>query len=245
MPVFVIAIPDKFDRGKSMMKSARIAALALTAWGIAFAVTAEAKVQEASERGIVLRYVAHVPVGPEEAWSVLVKPALWWDSEHTYSGDSANLTLDVRPGGCFCEVLPAANGAKGGLRGGVEHMRAIYVDKGRALRLSGALGPLQADAAVATLTFQFKPDETGTQVLVEYVVGGYFRGDPAKLAPMFDGVLGGQVDRLVEKLGGSFAAAFRPETLGVGKALAIPTEAVEPAAPPVPQADDKARIIGR
>lgn len=227
-----------------MMKSARIAALALAAWSVASAGAAEAKVQEASERGIVLRYVAHVPVGPEEAWSVLVKPALWWDSEHTYSGDSANLTLDARPGGCFCEALPAVSGAKGGMRGGVEHMRAIYVDKGRALRLSGALGPLQADAAVATLTFQFKPDETGTQVLVEYVVGGYFRGDPAKLGPMFDGVLGGQVDRLVEKLGGSFAAAFRPETLGAGETVAIPTEPVEPAAS-VPKADDKARIIGR
>lgn len=227
-----------------MKKSARGAVLALAAWGVALTGAAEAKVQEVSERGIVLRYVAHVPVGPEETWAVLVKPSQWWDSEHTYSGDAANLTLDSRPGGCFCEVLPAAAGAEGGLRGGVEHMRAIYVDKGRALRLSGALGPLQADAAVATLTFQFKPDETGAQVLVEYVVGGYFRGDPAKLAPMFDGVLGEQVGRLVEKLGGSFAAAFRPETMdeGIPETAAVPAE---PVGPPVPQADGKARIIGR
>lgn len=237
------------------MKTVAVAVLALASLGPVGAAPALARVQEAGERGMVLRYVAHVPVGADEAWAVLVKPAQWWDSEHTYSGDAANLSLDVRPGGCFCEVLPAKDAAKGPPRGGVEHMRVLYAEKGRALRLSGALGPLQADAAMATLTFQFKPDETGTQILVEYVVGGFFRGDAAKLAPMFDAVLAGQVDRLVGKLGGSFAAAFKPGTLDLQPGQ---TEGSDPAAngpaqplgPPAPEADGveadgKARIIGR
>lgn len=221
------------------MKAAVIAALAMAGVGGMISVPAVARVQEASERGIVMRYVAHVPVGADEAWAVLMKPAQWWDSEHTYSGDAANLSLDPRPGGCFCEMLPAKE-PKGVPRGGVEHMRVVYIDKGRALRLNGALGPLQADAATGTLTFQFKPDETGTQILVEYVVGGFFRGDVAKLAPMFDGVLGGQVDRLVEKLGGSFGAAFRPGALDD-----MATPAVKSDELPLPPRDDKTRIIGR
>lgn len=230
------------------MKVAVIAALVLAGLGPIAAAPASARVQEASERGMVMRYVAHVPVGADEAWAVLVKPAQWWDSTHTYSGDSANLSLDARPGGCFCEVLPGKDGPKAAPRGGVEHMRVVYVDKGRALRMSGALGPLQADAAVATLNFQFKPDETGTQILVEYVVGGFFRGDAAKLAPMFDGVLGGQVDRLVEKLGGSFAAAFKPGMLDLQSgppADPASVESAEPAGPPAPDPDTKGRIIGR
>ncbi|WP_395390939.1 SRPBCC family protein [Novosphingobium sp. BL-8A] len=230
------------------MKATAFAVLMLVGFAPVVATPAVARVQEASERGMVMRYVAHVPVGPDEAWAVLVKPAQWWDAEHTYSHDAANLSLDVRPGGCFCEVLPSKDTPKAAPRGGVEHMRVIYAEKGRALRMSGALGPLQADAAVATLTFQFKPDETGTQILVEYVVGGYFRGDAAKLAPMFDGVLGGQVDRLVEKLGGSFAAAFKPGTLDLlpSQAAGQPAaETSEGAGPPAPESDSKARIIGR
>lgn len=221
------------------MKAVAIGALVLAGVGAITSAPAMARVQEASERGIVMRYVAHVPVGPDEAWAMLVKPSQWWDSEHTYSGDAANLSLDVRPGGCFCEMLPDKDAPKGAPRGGVEHMRVIYIDKGKALRLSGSLGPLQADAATGTLTFQFKPDETGTQILVEYVVGGFFRGDVARLAPMFDGVLGGQVDRFVEKLGGSFTAAFRPEALG-----ALPAPSAPKADDAVP-AEDRARIIGR
>ncbi|WP_132386827.1 SRPBCC family protein [Novosphingobium sp. PhB165] len=226
-----------------MKKAATLALFAMAGLGALAAAPAQAKVQEASERGIVMRYVAHVPVGADEAWAVLVKPSQWWDSEHTYSGSSANLSLDARPGGCFCEVLPDKDAPKAAPRGGVEHMRVIYIDKGRALRLTGALGPLQADAAVGTLTFQFKPDETGTQILVEYVVGGYFRTDAARLATMLDRVLAGQVDRFVEKLGGSFAAAFRPDTLGaVGEPPAGPADKPQDA-PPVK--DDKTRIIGR
>ena len=49
--------------------------------------------------------------------------------------DAKNLSIDARPGGCFCEKLP--NG------GGVEHARVVYVAPREVLRLSGALGPLQ------------------------------------------------------------------------------------------------------
>lgn len=185
---------------------------------------AAAKVAQVSQNGFVVRHMAQVSASPEEAWAVLLKPSVWWDSEHTWSGDAANLSIDARAGGCFCEILPNATSPKASPRGSVEHMRVIYVERPRALRMVGSLGPLQSDAAVATLTFQLKPDDKGgTQVLVEYVVGGYTRTAFDKLAPAVDAMLGEQVQRLAGKLGGAFAAAFPLDT-GRGEGLASQPE---------------------
>jgi len=196
----------------------------------AMATPAVAKVAEVSDRGFVVRHVVQVPASPEETWALLVKPSAWWDADHTWSGDAANLTLDARPGGCFCEVLPGE--AKAPPKGGVEHMRVVYVEKPRALRMVGALGPLQADAVSATLTVQFKAAEgtAGTQILIEYVVGGYTRTPFDKLAPAVDGVIGAQFQRLGAKLGASFSAAFPS-----GEAAPAPAEA--PAGGPAAEGD--------
>lgn len=183
------------------------------------AAPAAAKVVQVDERGFVIRHLAEVPVSPAEAWSVLVKPSVWWDSRHTFSSDSANLSLDARPGGCFCEVLPDKDSSKAPPRGGVEHMRVVYIEKPRALRMVGALGPLQSDAVTGTLTIQLKPvgegEDAKTQILLEYVVGGYLRTPTDKMAPTVDTVLGEQVAHLVESLGGAFDKAFSsPEMIG-------------------------------
>lgn len=166
------------------------------------AVPAQAKVAEVSDRGFVVRHVVQVSASVEETWALIVKPSVWWDSQHTWSGDAANLSVDVRAGGCFCEILPNASSPKAAPRGSVEHMRVVYVERPRALRMTGVLGPLQADAATGTMTIQLKPGEKGTtQVLMEYVVGGYVRTPFDKLAPAVDGVLGEQMRRLAGKLG--------------------------------------------
>ena len=215
-------------QGHLVMKSF---AIALAAAGMALVPSvASASVAQATASGFVVRHVAQVSATPDETWAVLVKPSVWWDSEHTWSGDAANLTLDARAGGCFCEILPNESSPKASPRGSVEHMRVIYVERGRALRMSGALGPLQSDAAIGTLTVQLKPDgKGGTQVLLEYVVGGFTRTSFEKLAPAVDGMLGGQLQRLTEKLGGAFAAAFPKIETEVSEVPAKP-EGEEPAA---------------
>ncbi|EJL30172.1 hypothetical protein [Novosphingobium sp. AP12] len=192
-----------------------LAPLAASALALA-PVAAGAKVAQVSAQGFVVRHLVDVSAPPEETWAVLIKPSVWWDSRHTWSTDAANLSIDARAGGCFCEMLPNPASPKSAPRGTVEHMRVVYVERPRALRMVGALGPLQADAAMATLTIQLKADEKGgTQVLLEYVVGGYTRTPFEKLAPAVDGMLGEQVRRLSEKLGGAFSAAFPlPETTG-------------------------------
>lgn len=162
---------------------------------------ASAKVDQVSERGFVVRLTSDVPASPDEVWAELVKPSDWWDAEHSYSGDAANFWLEPRPGGCFCETLPG-EGADATPKGGVEHMRVIYAERPRALRLVGSLGPLQSEALVGTLTMQAKPiPGGGTRLMWEYVVGGYMRMPVDSISAAVDKVLAGQLGRLSAKLG--------------------------------------------
>lgn len=183
------------------MRSAILIVLsALTGFGVA--APAAAKVEVVSERGFVVRLSAEVEADAPAAWQTLVSPKDWWSAEHSFSGDAANFTLDARPGGCFCEALPASDGGVGPARGGVEHMRVIYTEQPRALRMTGALGPLQSEALTGTLTVQLKPiDGGGTRIIWEYIVGGFMRPKPEDVAPSVDKVLAEQLGRLAARLG--------------------------------------------
>jgi hypothetical protein len=166
---------------------------------------AMARVTESSERGFVVRHVAEVPASAADAWDMLLKPSEWWDPEHTWSGSAANMSIDPRAGGCFCEMLPNPDSPRAAPRGSVEHMRVIFVERPRALRMTGLLGPLQAEAASGTMTILLKPAAkgAGTRIQLEYVVGGYLRMSHETIAPAVDGVLGAQIRRLADKLGGA------------------------------------------
>lgn len=176
-----------------------------------------AGVQAVSDHGFVSRHLLDAPGSGEEIWETLVAPARWWSKAHTYSGDTKNLTIDARPGGCFCEILPSTISPNAAPRGGVEHMRVIYAERGRALRMNGALGPLQADAVIGSMTIMLKPTDSGTRILVEYVVGGYFRSDPNVLAAAVDKVVAEQVLGLANRIGGKVVTTSEP-------ALTEPTE---------------------
>jgi len=176
----------------------------LAAFAASLALTpipALAEVNRQSDQGFVIRLGVDVRAAPEAAWAEIIRPAGWWSSQHTWSGDAANLHLDARAGGCFCEVLPALSSPRAAPRGGVEHMRVLYVEEPRALRMMGALGPLQSDAVTGVLTMTLKPQDGGTRILWEYVVGGYMRGNVAEVAPGVDGVLKEQLQWLALKLG--------------------------------------------
>jgi uncharacterized protein YndB with AHSA1/START domain len=177
---------------------------------------AMAEVVGRSDQAFELRFTAEVTATPDDAWTAMIAPSGWWSSNHTYSGDAANLSLDASAGGCFCERLPAsAEHPSEGPRGSVEHMRVIYVEQPRALRLAGALGPLQSEAVQGVLTVTFKPLEGGgTRILWEYNVGGSMRFKTEQIAPLMDKILGEQFGALVTKLGPKNPAAVVPAPVG-------------------------------
>ena len=178
------------------------AALAFTAQ------PAAAEVVASSDTGFVTRAAVTVKTDPAATWLALIAPAGWWNGEHTYSGDPKNLYIDAQATGCFCEKLPLTADAPAGSRAGsIEHMHVIYAAPSRVLRMSGGLGPLQSEAANATLTITLKPVSGGTRVLWEYVVGGYMRQKIPELAPLVDQVLAEQLTRLEAKLGAAEPAA--------------------------------------
>ena len=163
--------------------------------------SAAAEVVASSEAGFVVRETAEVPAAPAATWAALVAPQNWWNKAHTFSGDSANLYLDAQGGGCFCEKLPLKDGAPGTRGGSAAHMRVVYADPGKALRMVGALGPLQSEALTGTLTITLKPGGAGTRIVMEYVVGGYMRYKTDEIAPAVDKVLAEQLAGLAASLG--------------------------------------------
>ena len=168
---------------------------------ILIAQTASAEVVASSEAGFVIRQTAEVPADPAATWQALIAPQTWWSKAHTFSGDSANLYLDAQGGGCFCEKLPRKDGAPGVRGGSVAHMRVVYADPGKALRMVGALGPLQSEALTGTMTITLKPGGAGTRIVLDYIVGGYMRYKTEEIAPAVDKVMSGQLAALATALG--------------------------------------------
>jgi hypothetical protein len=163
----------------------------LLAGALAATMPAQAAVRSASPGGFEVESKVVVPAKPNDAYLVLGRIGEWWSPDHTYSHLSANLTLDLRPGGCFCERLPA---------GGVEHGRVLLAWPGRILRIQGALGPLQSEGVTGTLTWALAPVPEGTEITQTYKVGGYFPTGTDKLAPVVDQVLAEQLGRVKARL---------------------------------------------
>ena len=148
----------------------------------------QAAVQETRDGYFAIQSVILVDVPPAAAYRALIKPSLWWDPAHTWSGSSKSLSLEPRAGGCFCEKL------KDG--GSVQHARVLFAQPGQLLRLAGALGPLQDMPVSGVLTFTLAPDGPGTRITMTYQVAGAMSIEAAKLAPLVDQVMNGQFERL-------------------------------------------------
>lgn len=164
------------------------------------AVPASAEIVSASPASFELGQTVTVDKPIAEVWETLRSPQRWWDKEHTYSGDSANLYLDSQATGCFCEKLPG--------KGSVEHGHIVYIQPPRMIRMRAALGPLQAEAVTGTLTLLLTPEGDGaTKVTLTYLVAGQIRGGAEAMAPMVDEVLALQMINLKAAAESGAAAA--------------------------------------
>ena len=152
------------------------------------AAPAAAEVKSSSLSGFVIEHKATSPLPPAQVYANVGQIARWWNPSHSYSGKAENLSLQLQPGGCFCERL--ADG------GGVEHLRVSYVEPGKRVVLTGALGPLLYEAVNSVMDIQLKPQGSGTEITVGFKAAGFASGNGDKLAGPVDGVVGEQVRRL-------------------------------------------------
>lgn len=171
-----------------MVKRLFVAALAVV-FSVAHAAPARADVVDASSAGFSIRIALTVGVPPAALFQAIVgRIAAWWSPSHTFSGSSSNLTIDPRPGGCFCERLPG---------GGVQHMIVTHVNAPGLLVLHGGLGPLGTLAVAGSMSFAVSPQPlSSSQVVLTYDVGGYAPKGLNSLAPVVDTVLTEQLQRL-------------------------------------------------
>jgi hypothetical protein len=216
------------------MKSILLTVVALTAPASA----AFAEVKATSDSGFNVVHIASVAATPEEIWKRLLAPKDYWNKAHSWSGSSAGFYIDAQANGCFCELFQE-RGADGKLRtvGSVEHMRVIFAQPGKVLRMQGALGPLQSEAVIGTLTVAMEPskDTKTTKVSFSYVVGGYMRYKVSEIAPAVDKVLGEQFRNMLQ----AFTPAGGDETKVDGFSLDVekledPNAGTETAVPPNP-----------
>lgn len=155
---------------------------------IGLATPAIGEVLSSGPNGFEIRHSVTLAASPQRGFDAFGRIGAWWSDGHTYSGDAANLSLALAPGGCFCERFP-----KGG---GIEHMRVVLVQPGERLVMAGALGPLLYEASNGMMDVRLEPVAGGSRLILDYRASGFARGGAAGMAPIVDKVLGEQVRRL-------------------------------------------------
>lgn len=178
----------------------------LILWSVALCLAAgggpaKAEVVDAAPTGFTVDNSGVVPVDAGTAWAALVREVdAWWPKDHSWWGAEGRLSIEPRAGGCFCEIAGDRQ---------AQHLRVVFVDPGRSLRMSGGLGPLQGMGLDGILEFRLEPVDTGdgaaTRITLHYRVGGYSPDDIGLFAPVVDRVQAAQLGGLLAHLGASGA----------------------------------------
>lgn len=150
-----------------------------------------AEVTSKGETGFKLEIIGEVAVTPNEAYEQFINIGQWWLKSHTWYGDSSNLRIDPRAGGCFCEISGDNE---------VLHMLVTFVKPGSELKMVGGLGPLQMMGLHGGMSWRFEKIESGTQIIQTYNVTGYAPGGLSDLADIVDNVQTNQLNALIEKI---------------------------------------------
>jgi uncharacterized protein YndB with AHSA1/START domain len=157
------------------------------AGALAVAAPAAADVVDAQPYGFKVESKADVAAPPDKVWAALGRIGRWWSPDHTWSHDAANLSLELKVGGCFCETFPG---------GGVRHQAVVYVKPGETLVLDGAMGPMMFSGTGGRTIWSLAAAGGHTTVTETFYAGGYFPGGLDKLAPVVDRVFTEQLHRL-------------------------------------------------
>jgi uncharacterized protein YndB with AHSA1/START domain len=149
---------------------------------------ASAEVVSSNANGFHIRHIVQVVVPAQLSYRAFTNLPAWWDNEHTYSGDPANMSLSPTAGGCFCERVPKTGGS-------VEHMRVALVEPGSRIVMTGSLGPLLYEATTGVMDVKVERIAGGSRVTLDYKAAGFANGNAPRLAPLVDSVLGNQMKR--------------------------------------------------
>ena len=166
--------------------------LFLVAFIVAAGGSALADVTDVSAAGFQLQIKTHIAATPANVFATITTPSKWWNPAHTYSHDAANLTIDAKAGGCFCEKLPDG--------GSVQHLTVATVMPGRLLRMRGALGPFQAWGMEGAMSWEVTAAGPETDLVVTYDLGGHMAGGFGDWPQKANGMVGDQVARLKKYL---------------------------------------------
>lgn len=170
----------------------QLTAIALVAF-LAIPSIADAKVLAKSATGFVVEHTVDLKTDARAAYDAFLKIGSWWSSSHSFSGDAKNLTIEAKPGGCWCETLPSG--------GFVKHMEVIHAAPGSMLVFSGGLGPLQFMGVAGSMTVSFKPGKGATTVTLRYDVGGRDDKNFEDISKGVDGVIAEQFTRYAKFAG--------------------------------------------
>jgi len=168
---------------------ALIACIVLAA-GLVVPAAGNAEVLSVSDTHFVLRQEARSSLSAEQLWQRLIRPATWWHPDHTYSGDAANLSLDVQAGGLWREDWDGKS---------VAHGRVLFADPGKVLRLDAPFGPLQGLGAYTVWTITITPDQDGSVVVFDEVSTGSPTARLSEVAGAVDYVKSEAIQRLVDE----------------------------------------------
>jgi hypothetical protein len=166
------------------MRGMRLAPLLLAA--ALLPLPARADLGAVSPAGFTSTFRKEVQAAPAQAIAALARPDQWWNPQHTYSGQAANLRLGLRAGDCFCEAWDGNT---------IEHARVLLAQPASLVRLQGALGPLQELGAMGILTFSATAQQGKTVATLAYRVSGTPEMGLERLAPIVDRVMGEQFSR--------------------------------------------------
>ncbi|MEQ1724860.1 MAG: SRPBCC family protein [Sphingopyxis sp.] len=157
----------------------------------ACAAPASATVERNDADAFVVVHAIDSAIDEHLLWQRMITPSLWWDSGHTWSGDAANMTLEPRAGGCWCEATQQGGSIEHG------HVVAFEPARGRVL-MRAELGPLQSMAVNGWLEWRITPrDGGGSHVTWRYTVVGRSFDPDSGLAAGVDMVLAQQLGRLI------------------------------------------------
>lgn len=146
---------------------------------LVFVKTSHAEVKVASEHGFSIENRIETSASSAETWKALTEQIdLWWPKDHSWW--NGTFSIDATAGGCFCEILDEQS---------AEHMRIVFVDPEKTLRMVGGLGPLQGMGLYGAMDWSFATTENGnTSVTLRYTVQGVNEDGFEQLAKIVDHV---------------------------------------------------------